>query len=127
MKQRTMSRRRFLIFIFCLAVTWGVVRGIGSGWQDGLIGFGIIFGFWVVVSFSRGDWLAQLRPGDPQDERQGQIGIESLAVTGAVMGLFALIGGMVDASRGEVGPYGVMCAVGGGAFLLAQLVLPRLR
>lgn len=127
MKQRSMSKRQFMIFVFCLAVVWGVARGIGSGWKDGLIGFAIIFGFWAVINLTRGDRFAQLRVDGPLDEREQRIGDESLALTAFTTGGVALIGAMIDASQGEFGQYAVICVVGGATFLLAQLVLPRLR
>ncbi len=121
------GRTWFLAFISVLATALGIVSYLGDGVAAGIRSFLIVAVFWTVISFSRSDWLAQLRAGEHQDERQGQIGIEALAVTACVLVAAALSGGMYETAQGRSGPYSVMCVVAGATFLLASVLLPRRR
>ena len=121
------ARTKFLLFVFVLATIMGVATTLGSGWAAGLRSFLIVFGFWVVINLTRSERFAQLRAGDRHDERQAQIGIESMAVSGAAVVLTALVGGVFELADGRSGPFSLLCAVGGASFLLAQLLLPRWR
>lgn len=120
------TRRGFLSFVFLLAVVIGVVHTLGSGWQKGVQSFAVVFGGWLLLSFlpwSRLELLQSHRP----DERQGALGMEAAAVTGIVMVWVALGGAMVDAAQGREGEFGLMATVGGATFLVACLILPRVR
>lgn len=121
------GRTKFLVFVFLLATVMGIATYVGAGLWPAVRSFLIVAGFWTLVTFSRSDWLSQLRAGEHKDERQGQIGIEALAVTGAVTGFFALAGGIYETADGRSGPYSLMCVVGGATFLLASVLLPLRR
>lgn len=121
------SRPGFLVFCFCLATAIGLVMGIGSNRVgQGLAGFAIVFFPWVVITALRSDALELLDSG-PQDERQTRLQLEAMAITGLVLCVGALAGGMVELARGGIGRLGVLAAVGGATYLAASVLLPRRR
>jgi len=124
-----LSRRNFLIFIFCLALVQSVAIGIGSGWRDGALSFAIVMGFWLLLAFLPANLVpSMLRPGRTQDEREKGVGMEALSITAIVMVYVSLGGAMWEqATTGDLGAFGVMATVGGLTFLLACVLLPRFR
>jgi glucose dehydrogenase len=126
MKIREKYDVRFLAFILLLATAIGVTTGVGEDWQAGLRSFGVIMGFWLIVPLVPWGRLELLQARD-KDERQHQLGMEAAAIAGIIMIFVALGGAMVDAAHGREGTYSTMCVVGGVSFLLACLVLPRVR
>jgi hypothetical protein len=71
------------------------------------------------------DVAAIMRAGG--DERQRRIDRDATAVAGLAMIAVAIVGAVVSAARdhGNVGAYGVMCAVGGTAYAISLVVLRR--
>ena len=125
------TRRGFLVFDFLLSLMLAVAMGVGAGWGAGVAGFCIAFGYGLAVSFIRHPAFELLGPNGQrsyvQDERQGALGVEAVAVSGMVMSVVALAGGAVELARGGLGPFGVMASIGGASFVAASLVLPRVR
>ena len=61
------------------------------------------------------------------DERQRRLDLTATAYAGLAMAVAAVIGAMVSAARhhGDIGQYGVICVVGGVAYVLSLAVLKR--
>jgi hypothetical protein len=72
-----------------------------------------------------GDVAAIMRVGG--DERQRRLDRDATAVSGLAMGTVAIIGAIVSAAQhhGDIGPYGVVCAVGGASYIVSLVVLKR--
>ena len=60
-------------------------------------------------------------------ERQRRLDLAATAYAGLAMGAAAIIGAMVSAARhhGDIGPYGVICVVGGVGYVVSLCVLKR--
>lgn len=117
---------RFLAFILLLASAMGLAAGSGKGWIEGVAVFAIVMGGWLVIPLIPWSGLELLQKNE-RDERQGLLGIEAMAIAGGVMMLVALGGAIVDLAHSRAGEFQTMCVVGGVAFLIACLVLPRVR
>jgi hypothetical protein len=74
-----------------------------------------------------GDVAAILRVGG--DERQRRLDLDATAYAGLAMATAAIIGAIVSAARhhGDIGQYGVICVVGGVAYVVSLAVLKRRR
>jgi len=72
-----------------------------------------------------GDVAAIMRVGG--DERQRRLDLEATAYAGLAMAVAAIVGAVVSAARhhGDVGAWGVVCAVGGVAYVVSLGVLKR--
>jgi len=61
------------------------------------------------------------------DERQRRLDRDATALSGLAMGLTAIGGAIVSAARnhGDIGGYGLICFVGGAAYVVSLSVLKR--
>jgi hypothetical protein len=61
------------------------------------------------------------------DERQRRLDRDATAMAGLAMGLTAVVGATVSAARhsGDIGGYGLICMVGGIAYVVSLLMLQR--
>lgn len=61
------------------------------------------------------------------DERQRRLDRDATAVAGLAMGLTAVVGATISAARhsGDIGGYGVICLVGGIAYVAGLFILQR--
>ena len=61
------------------------------------------------------------------DERQRRLDRDATAVAGLAMGLTAVIGAVISAARhsGDIGGYGLICLVGGIAYVVSLFILQR--
>ena len=61
------------------------------------------------------------------DERQRRLDRDATAVAGLAMGLTAVVGAIVSAARnhGEIGGFGLICFVGGMAYVVSLFILKR--
>ena len=113
-------------FVLLLAGAFGVAEAYGFGVWLGVATFAVIAAPWLFLKRWRRDSVP-LFDFDPGDERQSKIRAEAAALSHYLIITVALIGAIVEISHGRFGPYGVICAVGGGSQMLATLVLPRFR
>ena len=105
------------------AATWiGGEHGLSVGL---VIFYGIAATIAYVWSGRDSDVAAIMRAGG--DERQRRLDHDATALAGLAMGATAIIGAIVEAARnhGDLGGYGVICAVGGIAYVVALVVLKR--
>jgi drug/metabolite transporter (DMT)-like permease len=72
-----------------------------------------------------GDVAAILRSAG--DERQRRLDRDATAIAGLAMIVVSIIGGIISAARngGDLGPFGIVCAVGGLAYIVALAGLRR--
>jgi len=108
------------------AVAAGTWLGGSHGLAVGLVAF---YALASVIAYvwagGRGDVAAILRAGG--DERQRTIDRDATSITGLAMVLAAITGAVVETARhGNPGAYGLMCVVGGLAYV-AGLVAVRYR
>ena len=123
-----LNRPQHLIFCACLGAVMGVAMGVGedSVWW-GAVGFAIVFGFGLITTLLPRSTFELMRTGDPQDERQARLNAQAVEISAYAMGIFALGGSMWEMAQGRQSVLTWVCFVGGVSFLLAQLILPRLR
>jgi hypothetical protein len=71
------------------------------------------------------DVAAIMRAGG--DERQRRLDHDATALAGLAMGIVALIGAVISAAvnHGDIGPFGLICAVGGITYAVSLLLLRR--
>jgi hypothetical protein len=106
------------------AATW--VSGYHS-WAIGVLAIYIVFGGIAFAWAGRsGDVAAILRGG--ADERQRGLDRDATAITGLVMSIAAIIGGIIEIARtGNPGVYGLFCVVGGVTYAASLFLLRRKR
>jgi len=105
------------------AATW---IGGEHGLALGLVGFYALAGLAAYLWSGRdSDVGAILRAGG--DERQRRLDRAATAHAGLAMGAAAILGGIVSAARhhGDIGQYGVICVVGGVAYVVSLATLRR--
>jgi hypothetical protein len=105
------------------AATW---IGGEHGLALGLVAFYAVVALGAFVWSGRdGDVAAIMRAGG--DERQRRLDMDATALSGLAMGVAAVIGAIVSAAQhgGDIGPYGVICVVGGVSYVLSVAVLRR--
>lgn len=105
------------------AATW---VGGDHGLALGLVAFYAIATVAAYLWSGRdGDVAAIMRVGG--DERQRRLDLTATAHSGLAMGAAAIIGGIVSAARhhGDIGAYGVICVVGGVAYVVSLAVLKQ--
>jgi hypothetical protein len=105
------------------AATW---IGGDHGLALGLVAFyALVSAVAFLWSGRDGDVAAILRVGG--DERQRRLDLDATAYAGLAMGAAAIVGAIVSAARhhGDIGAYGVICVVGGVAYVLCLAVLKR--
>ena len=125
---RYWNHRQHLVFCAFLGAAMGVAMGLGEGsvWR-GLVGFSIVFGWGLITTLLPKDRFELVHVGAPQDERQSRLNTEAVEISAYAMGLFALAGSMWEMAHGRTSVLTWVCFVGGVSFLLAQLILPRVR
>ena len=116
-----------------------VVLVIGGGalaaatWASGDHGLAVgLVGYYLATAGAaywwaggRGDVAAIMRAGG--DERQQGMDRDATALTGIAMSLAAIAGAVIEVARtGSPGDFGIMCAVGGVAYVVSISVI-RLR
>lgn len=71
------------------------------------------------------DVAAIMRDGG--DERQRRLDHDATALAGLAMGITAFVGAVISAAvnEGDIGPFGLICAVGGATYAISLLVLRR--
>jgi hypothetical protein len=59
------------------------------------------------------------------DERQRRLDHDATALAGLAMGITALVGAIISAAvnHGDIGPFGLICAVGGTTYAVSLAVL----
>ena len=100
--------------------------GGDHGLALGLVAFYAVFGVAAFLWSGRdGDIAAIMRVGG--DERQRRLDLDATAYAGLAMAAAAIIGAIVSAARnhGDIGGYGVICVVGGVAYVVSLAVLKR--
>jgi len=105
------------------AATW---IGGEHGLALGLVAFYALAGLAAYLWSGRdSDVGAILRAGG--DERQRRLDRAATAHAGLAMGAAAILGGIVSAARhhGDIGQYGVICVVGGVAYVVSLAILRR--
>jgi hypothetical protein len=105
------------------AATWvGGEHGLALGLVAFYAVVGVAAWFW---SGRDSDVAAILRVGG--DERQRRLDLTATAYAGIAMTVAAIVGAIVSAARhhGDIGQYGVICVVGGLAYILSLAVLKR--
>jgi hypothetical protein len=125
---RYLTRRQHLAFGAGIGGLMGVATGLGenSFWW-GAYGFLIVFGFSLITTLLPKDKFELMHSGDPQDERQVRLNTEAVELSAYAMGMFALCGSMWEMAHGRDSVLMYVCVVGGASFLLAQLILPKVR
>jgi hypothetical protein len=106
------------------AATW--VSG-NHGWAVGALAiYAVLATFAFVWAGGSSDVAAILRVGG--DERQRGLDRDATAITGLVMSLAAIVGGIVQIARtGNPGVYGLFCVIGGLAYSVSLFQLRRRR
>jgi hypothetical protein len=106
------------------AATW--VSG-DHGWAILALGLYLVFATVVFVwAGGSGDVAAILRAGG--DERQRGLDRDATAITGLIMSVVAIIGGIVQIARtGNPGTYGLFCVVAGVTYAASLHALRRRR
>jgi hypothetical protein len=98
---------------------------------DHMLSIGLI-AFYVIAAGLAYLWAGRdsdvgaiLRVGG--DERQRRLDRDATAVSGLAMGLAAVVGATISAARnnGDIGGYGLICFVGGAAYVLSLFILQR--
>ena len=98
---------------------------------DHILSIGLI-AFYVIAAGLAYLWAGRdsdvgaiLRVGG--DERQRRLDRDATAVSGLAMGLAAVVGATISAARnnGDIGGYGLICFVGGTAYVLSLFILQR--
>lgn len=110
------------------ALTVGTWLGGEHGVAIGLMVFYLVAGAIVYVVAGRdGDVAAVLRVGG--DERQRGMDRDATVVACSAMMIAAIIGAAVEAARhhGDPGAYGILCAIGGAAYVASFIYYRRLR
>ena len=114
-----------------------VVAGVAltaAMWSHGEHGLAVATGAFYVVAATAGfvwaggtgDVAAIMRAGG--DERQRAIDVEATAVTGLVLIVAIVVGGVVELFRtGNMGQYGLMGALAGTTYAVSLAVLRRRR
>ena len=114
-----------------------VVAGVAltaATWSHGDHGLAIAIGAFYAVAATvgylwaggSGDVAAILRAGG--DERQRSIDVEATALTGLVLVVVIVVGGVVEAVRtGSLGVFGLLGAVAGTTYAVSLAVLRRRR
>lgn len=126
------SRARLVFWATpAVSVLAGVVYLVAA-WHSGhrALGFGLLaimvaFGAAIVLASRRSETVRGLL--DRRDERFTSIDLRATAVSGLVLSLAVLAGGVTELARGHSGsPYTWLAAVGGLAYV-AAVVVQRLR
>jgi hypothetical protein len=106
------------------AATW--VSG-SLGWAIGALAiYAVLAALAFVWAGGSGDVAAILRVGG--DERQRGLDRDATAITGVVMSLAAIVGGIVQIARtGDPGVYGLFCVIGGVTYSVSLFELRRRR
>jgi hypothetical protein len=110
------------------AMTAGTWLGGEHGVAIGLLVFYVVAGAIVYLWAGRdSDAAAALRVGG--DERQRGLDRDATAVACNAMMIAAIIGASFEAARhhGDPGPYGILCAIGGAAYVASFAYYRRLR
>jgi hypothetical protein len=114
-----------------------IVGGVGvaaATWVSGSLGWAIgalaIYVVLAALAFvwagGSGDVAAILRVGG--DERQRGLDRDATAITGVVMSLAAIVGGIVQIARtGNPGVYGLFCVIGAVTYSVSLFQLRRRR
>jgi hypothetical protein len=108
------------------ALAAGVWLGGDPALALGLVGFYLIAALVAYLWAGRdSDVAAIMRLGG--DERQRGMDRDATAAAGAAMVVAAVVGAVVEAARhhGNPGAYGVMCVVGGTAYIASLLFYRR--
>jgi hypothetical protein len=118
------TRRVGLAGGLLIAAGTGVGVGLGQGAPTGLVASLIVLAFVIVVEFGRGERARSLAGrADRSDERELAIHNEATLAAYLAVVAVALPGWLVGAAHGHFNQFGVVCAVGGGAQILAVLWL----
>jgi hypothetical protein len=113
------------IFGVALGGVWFAAAAAGDNVGMGVFGFVVITALAAYMAFGRGEFSAISR-GD--DERQKTIDLEAMQFSYMVLVVVALTGGFFELARGDgLGPFGVICSVGGFSYMLAIAYLKRRR
>jgi hypothetical protein len=110
---------------------FGVAAAIWvSGAGDWAIGALAIYAVLAALAFvwagGSGDVAAILRVGG--DERQRGLDRDATSITGVVMSVAAIVGGIVQIARtGDPGVYGLFCVIGGVTYAVSLFELRRRR
>ncbi len=116
----------FAIALGVILLVIGLVRGNVFLGVSGLV-IMCVYAAVLEASRRRSETAHLLTPGSRNDERQQQIGLQALAVTGAVLVLALVIGFFwtyaTDSAAAAV--FGGLAALGGLTFILSNLVLSR--
>jgi hypothetical protein len=100
-----------------------VAQWIGGDARSGVVSFGIMAAFGVLVLFGgRSETIRGLR-GDGRDERFREIDIHATAIAGLAVITAIIVAFVVELARGHNGsPYAWLGAIGGLAYLAAIVV-----
>ena len=106
-----------LVGIAMGALALGIQVALGDVGK-GLAFLAIMVGYTAILWFGGNAEDATLLRGDGNDERQRAIMMKSHMVTAQVMVWTAVIGAFAEMASGQgYGHFGVMCSVGGAAFI----------
>jgi hypothetical protein len=120
------------------SLTAGVLA-VGGGalaiatWIGGAHGIAVVV-LCIYVVLTVGAWVWSGRDSDVAaimradgDERQRRIDRDATALSGLAMGLVAVLGAIASAAlnEGDIGPWGVVAAVGGATYAISLFVLQR--
>ena len=131
MKVRTRTTHRARVAAVLVAAGIALTAAMWSHGQVGLaVATGIFYAVAATASFvwagGSGDVAAIMRAGG--DERQRAIDVEATAVTGLVLIVAIVVGGVVELFRtGSMGQYGLMGALAGTTYAVSLAVLRRRR
>ena len=131
MNVRTKTGHRGLTAAVLVVAGGALTAGAWSHGDHGLaVATAAFYAVAATVSFvwagGAGDVAAIMRAGG--DERQRAIDVEATAVTGLVLIVAIVVGGVVELFRtGNLGQYGVMGALAGTTYAVSLAVLRRRR
>jgi len=131
MKVRTRTTHRARVAAVLVAAGIALTAAMWSHGQVGLaVATGVFYAVAATVSFlwagGSGDVAAIMRAEG--DERQRAIDVEATAVTGLVLIVAIVVGGVVELFRtGSMGQYGLMGALAGTTYAVSLAVLRRRR
>lgn len=107
-----------------IGVVYLISAWIGGAPRTGLVMFAIMAGFAVVLVLAgrRSETVRGLL--DHRDERINTIDLRATAITALALIAALLIGFVGSVARGGDGsPYSFLCAIGGGSYVLAVIIL----
>jgi hypothetical protein len=100
------------------------------GGEHGLaVGLAVFYAVATLIAYlwsgRDSDVAAIMRDGG--DERQRRLDHDATALAGLAMGITAFVGAVISAAvnEGNIGPFGLICAVGGATYVVSLIVFRR--